>query len=623
MLDAPPPASSGFTNARLEAYARDLRTKYSPEGKVLLVQTPQFLFDSFNVDIAKRRGYYAYPPTGLQWLAKSLAGRGLNIDILDLNLELLKRVNSDPDFDYHNWLDILEEWLEAKKPSIVGVTSINIYADAFAPSYPLTSVLDYLKEKDKYIILAGGPIATNERRNYLTGGYCHFVACGEGENKIQMIFDYLFDIRPFQINVTNIFFKYEGTVVETEGLYDVVTLSGNLIDTYHAVPIEEYNKIGSLNPYSRMAGQEKKYSVFQLFRGCRANCQFCGVRDFMGKGTRHFPVQDVLDEMLYLVEKRNVLHFDVIDDDFLKNTGVVKELLHGLAAFRKKYDITWSSNNGLIGASLTDELMGLMCESGCVGFRIGVESGNQEMLRKMKKPATLATLRESAAIMNRFPQAFTGANYIIGILGEETFGNMLDTYKFALELDLDWASFAVFQFTHNDPSGSAPVKSDRKTTTDFVPSKSSSDRVIGESEGILSGLDIFKIAKDQVPSGEQVKQIWFAFNLLINFVGNKNLKDDGNPGKFTRWLEAVKIPYPQNPYMCLFAGLGRMLTGQRELALAHIRDTKSILAESEYWRQRFAQFDLTGMVDQFPVDAAETRVRLADLREALMGKAVF
>ncbi len=620
LLSTLPAASPGFANTRLEEYARELRQKYSPGNRVLLVQTPQFLFNAFNIEVAKRRGYYAYPPTGLQWLAKSLSGRGLEIEIIDLNFEVLKRVITDTSFDYHNWLTILEERLEEMKPSVVGVTSINIYQDVFSPGYPLTSVLEFLRDKDKYILLAGGPIATNECANYLRGNYCHFVVCGEGENKTQMIFDYLYERHPHLLNVNNVYFKHNDNIVETEGKVDVVNLEGNLVDTYHMVPIEEYNKIGSLNPYSRMAGQEKRFSVFQLIRGCRANCQFCGVRDFMGRGTRHFPVKDVLEEIRYLVEKRHVLHFDVIDDDFLKDAKVIKNLLEGLVKLRKRYDITWSSNNGLIGVSLTEELMDLMCESGCVGFRIGVESGSAEMLKKMKKPATLKTLRESATVMNKFPQVFTGANYIIGILGEETFGAMLETYKFVLELDLDWASFAVFQFTHNGPSAGGTVEQDRGSTTDFVPSKSSSDRIINDSEGILSGLDVFNIPQGMIPSDEQVKQIWFTFNLLVNFVYNKNLKDDGNPDKFTRWLEAVKIPYPQNPYMCLFAGLGRMLMSDRESALAHIRDTKTILGESEYWRHRFSQFDLTSMVYQFPSDVVETKKSLSNLREALMEK---
>ena len=76
-------------NRNLAEYVTRLRKKYTINDKVLLVQAPQLLFESFNTDIVKNRGCYAYPPTGLQCIAKALSNRNLEIDILDLNYVLL------------------------------------------------------------------------------------------------------------------------------------------------------------------------------------------------------------------------------------------------------------------------------------------------------------------------------------------------------------------------------------------------------------------------------------------------------------------------------------------------------------------------------------------------------
>ena len=127
-----------FSNIHLTEYITRLREEYTLDKKIALIQAPQFLFDSFNVDIVKARGYYAYPPTGLQCLAESLSNRDLDIDIFDLNYTLLKRVINDETFNHHNWLELLEEYLDREVPSIVGVTSINVYRDVFEPGYPLT-----------------------------------------------------------------------------------------------------------------------------------------------------------------------------------------------------------------------------------------------------------------------------------------------------------------------------------------------------------------------------------------------------------------------------------------------------------------------------------------------------
>ena len=82
-------------NTKLAEYTVELRKKYSLNNKVLFIQSLQFLFESINIDVIKNRGYYAYPPTGLQCLAKALSGRGIEIEVLDLNCQFLKRVIND------------------------------------------------------------------------------------------------------------------------------------------------------------------------------------------------------------------------------------------------------------------------------------------------------------------------------------------------------------------------------------------------------------------------------------------------------------------------------------------------------------------------------------------------
>ncbi|MBI4232671.1 B12-binding domain-containing radical SAM protein, partial [Candidatus Peregrinibacteria bacterium] len=411
-------------NTKLSEFAKILREKYPINNRVLFIQSPQFLFESLNIEVIKNRGYYAYPPAGLQHLAKALSGRGLYIRILDLNYQFLKRVIYDDSFKYQNWLDMLNDCLNEYRPSIVGVTAISVYADVFKPTFPLTSILNRLRERDDCIVIAGGSTATNETENYLKNDYCHFIVEGEGENKINFLFDYLFNCEQIHKSTPGIYFKYNEQVEHTNGEKDVVALQGNLIDTYKLIPIEDYHKVGCSNPFSRMAGQDKPFTGIQLHRGCRANCEFCDVTKFMGMGLRQYPVKDVLDDILYLVEERGIRHFEILDDDFLGTPSFkegITELLKGMANLRQQYGITWSAGNGLIAASLNVEILCLMRDSGCVGFRIGIESGNAEMQKKMKKPASLPLLRKTGKILQKFPEIFVAGNYIIGFFGTETF----------------------------------------------------------------------------------------------------------------------------------------------------------------------------------------------------------
>lgn len=610
------PASDDYileNNDFLE-YLSILRDKYTLNENVLLVQGPQFLFDAFNPEIIKMKGYYAYPPTGLQWLAESLSGRNLNIEILDLNYQLLKRIIEDDDFEHKNWLDILGEYVERINPSIVGVTAVNVNSNMFKPGYPFTDILRYLRDIDRSIIIAGGPLATDEYENFIEKNLCHFVVGKEGENKIQFLFDSIYKKSSKTLPTPGIYFQHDNVIKQTAGPHDIVNPKGNLINTYNMIEIEDYNKVGSLNPYSRMVGQDVSFAAFQLVRGCRSRCKFCGVPDFMGKGIRHFPVNDLFEEIKFLVEVKNIRHFDVLDDAFLGDKKAVKELLIKLVGLREEYGITWSSNNGLTAISITKELLCLMRDSGCVGFRIGIESGNPELLRKMGKPTNLQHLRKVGKMMNRFPEMLLGAYYIIGMFGSETFGEMMETFRFSSEIGLDWASFATFQVTSKTTTVTGELSQEAKEGGNFIPSRADINRELADVEGIALGKEIFELPEDSVPSFKQIKEIWFGFNLVANYINNKNLKDGGRPEKFVSWIEAIQVAHLQNPYMSLFAGLGHRLIGNSKSAENHITNTKNILEKSNYWSDRFSQFDLKELVVNFPEDVEEAKQALAILR---------
>ncbi|HSV98607.1 MAG TPA: radical SAM protein [Sedimentisphaerales bacterium] len=605
-------------NKVLRAYAASLRERFGPGKRLLLVQAPQFLFETINPEVICGRGYYAYPPTGLQRLAESLSGRDIEVRILDLNLHVLQRIAEQGRFDPETWLDALGEQLDTFHPNMVGVTCLTVYTDLFATNHPLTSILRNLASRGEQMVIIGGPTATNEMDRYLQEGLCHFAVEGEGEDRLNYLLD-VYDKRPDSSEpVSGVSFLSEGKVLRTTGRCASVELRGNLIGSYAAVDVEQYCRVGSLNPYSRMAGQDTVYGVFQLSRGCRGNCKFCGVRPFMGKGIRTHPVDELIAEIRYLVEQRSVRHFEVLDDDLLADRQAVTKLLRALGDLHREHGITWAANNGLMTHSITRELLDLMRDSGCLGFKIGVESGNAKMLRRIRKPGSLESFANVADMLQDYPELFVGGNYIIGLFGEETFAQMLDTFAFSVRLNLDWSSFTVFQFTSKPTAVAENLKTDGAGATDFIPGKDSPNREIQDDRSLPLGPDVFSISGDVIPSRALVKNVWLTFNLLGNYVGNKNLKPGGRPEKFVAWLDAVRVAYPKNPYMVLFAGLGRILIGVPACGRTLLEDARSIVDASENWQYRFSKFGLDDLLGRVPRDAREVHERLAAIQQACL-----
>ena len=592
-----------FCNLSLTELCESLKSKYRSNNRVLFVQIPQFIFKSFDPKVAKKKGYYAFPPTGLQHLSDALKERDVDLRILDLNLTVLKKASEDETFDLKEWITVFKDYLEDFDPFIVGVSCMY---DSGIQS--LIQILEFLKERDKTVVVTGGVIGTYEWKNLLSRDLCHFVVKGEGENKINYLFDNLLDENRKFKRTPGICYKSNDEYLETGGVAEEVVVDTDLTDTYSLVDIEDYYKYGSLNPFSRMAGiDDSPFAAIQLSRGCRGVCTFCSVRDFMGKGVRKRPIEKVLREMEYLIDEHGVRHFEWLDDDLLFFKEEFKILMK--TVIKQKWDITWSANNGLIATSIDDELMALMRDSGCIGFKIGIETGNEAMLKKVKKPASLDAFRKTARIINEYPEIFVGGNFMLGF-PEERFSQMMDSFRFFMELNLDWGAFTVCQairgataFMDFEDYFDEQISSRGETAKNFVPAREASHGLTTETT-LYKCLDVFNIPLNSIPSEEQVKEIWFTFNLVGNFISNKNLRPGGRVEKFISWVEMAQEAYPTNPYMCLFLSLAYVIKGDEVRAMDyHERVVSS--SKSDYWQERFSAFGLDNIINNFPKSKTE------------------
>jgi len=594
-------------NEKLKEVCEKLKRKVNFNRNILLINTPKFNSNAFEIEVARNRCYYAFPPTGIQYLVSSLNGRGLNIEILDLNYEFLKRISLDSSFDYKNWIVILKDYLKTHEPSIIGIGNV------FSLDTPyFVEIARFLRSLDKrFIIIAGGQSATYNAENFLEEDLCDFVCKKECENKINFLLDHLYESKMTK-PTPEIAFKYNGEIVETGGEKDIVELKGNLIDVHHLIPVEEYYKVGTLSPYSRIVGKDKPFATIVFNRGCHGGCRFCGVCDFTGGGVRSRNVKDFLDEMEYLSKVKGIKHFELLDDDFARYKDRAIEVLQGI--IDRKLGITWSSNNGMIANTLNEEVLGKMRDSGCTGFKIGVETGNQEMLIKVRKPGTLKGFREFSERAKKFPEMFVVDNYIIGF-PDETFSQIMDTYHFSTEMNLDWSAFSVYQHEVNFFGDEESKKKKKKSEIgDFIPTKDLLKGKIDSKDKIFIGMDIFNIPSSIVPNREQLSHIWFTFNLIRNFIQNKNLMPDGRIEKFISWVEVIQERYPTHPYITLFLALGYLLENKKEKTERYYKKTLENLRD-EYWKDKFNHFGLMDVVENFPSSPESAKKTLEDLRQ--------
>ena len=604
------------SNHHFEDYLEHIRGKFDLTGKITLIHCPNFSFEAYSKEVAQMKGYYAYPPIGLQCLKAALIGEmGLDAEILDLNFEVLERIQSlsdsdtiSPDAILHQ---ILDEYFRERNVSIVGVSAGVIVSNIYGVrNHPFLSVLNYLKKRDEQVVIAGGVIATNEWKSLLVKDLAHFVFKGEAEDELTFFVNKILNREP-KMALTGICFKSDNQIHETEGVKSVVDFHWDLVETYKDIPIERYHEVGSLSPFSRMLGTERIYSTIQLNRGCRANCSFCGVIPFVGKGVRQYPVESVFSEILYLAKVRGVRHFEWLDDDLLRYRDSLIDVLKQMT--EEKLNLTWAANNGLIASAIDEELLRIMIDSGCIGFRIGVESGNDQILRKIRKPATKTTLKTASTMFKKFPDLFVVGCYIIGF-DDETYQQLLDTFQFCIELDLAWSGFSVCQIIRDSSNVTEEFDKSYMNIVDFVPTKTNSSGTVPNAVE-FDVREFFANASNETHEKEYLDEIWFAFNLLSNYVNNKNLRPGGLPNLFVQWTKALQLSHPSNAVISLFLSLGAILMGNDKLAQEQWELTESLLGESDYWMKRFHQYSLDGIMNQRPLDASDVYHHLEKIRD--------
>ena len=160
------------------------------------------------------------------------------------------------------------------------------------------------------------------------------------------------------------------------------------------------------------------YVGVQTKRGCPHNCCYCVYTVIEGKAVRVNPVQEVVAEMRQLYD-RGVRGFWFTDAQFIPARRYIddaKELLRAIQAAGMG-DIHWAAY--IRADNLDAELAELMVATGMSYFEIGITSGSQELVRKMRMGYNLRTVLENCRLLARagFRQHIS-VNYSFNVIDE-------------------------------------------------------------------------------------------------------------------------------------------------------------------------------------------------------------
>jgi radical SAM superfamily enzyme YgiQ (UPF0313 family) len=347
---------------------------------------------------------------GLARLAAAAKAGGFEVDLIDL-----RALSS-----WDHFRDVLSE----RNPDVVGVTMMSVDYN------PATQAIAIAKQvKPDLVTVVGGPHVTIALEDALEIPHVDYLVVREGEVTFPRLLQLIDGGDPPPHRV----------------------LRGDPPDL-DAIPfadrglfLDEWRKWGYDLDSPEVPFVPELPAPFATViagRGCLYNCAFCkpGEDYLFGKRTRRRSVDNVISELHELVERYRLASFMFHDDCLTEDREWVIEFTEKYATEGLDMPFFCQSRADILDRH--EDMVARMAAAGLRGYFIGFESGNDRVLKFIRKGTTVEQNVEAARICRKYGIRIW-ANYMMG-LPTESREEVMDTVRLMKEIDPDYYSPAFF-----------------------------------------------------------------------------------------------------------------------------------------------------------------------------------
>lgn len=345
------------------------------------------------------------PHLGIAYLSSFLIKNGINVKVYDDGIE-----NS-----YKRLVSFIKEF----NPDIIGITVFS-YCYNYA-----RDLMGIIKACFKTSIVLGGAHINIIKGQILTDTDAEFAIKHEGEYSLLELLKEMERPNADFRKINGLIWKdKDGKVIENP--------DRTFIKDLDSLPFPEY---GVFNISKYFCYKDKMLPVITS-RGCPFCCNFCTVKLCMGQSFRPRSPRNVVREIEDLAQ-RGWKNFSIGDDCFTLDKPRAEEICDLI--IQKKLDIGFQFFNGIRADTVTGGLLMKMKAAGCTYISYGCESGNDKILKTIKKNITREQVRNAVEITNA-ANITNSVNFIIGHT-EETYQTAMDTVNFAKSLPTTFTNF--------------------------------------------------------------------------------------------------------------------------------------------------------------------------------------
>lgn len=348
------------------------------------------------------------PPLGILYLAANVKCHTLwQAQVMDCVAERLN-------------YERIHERIKEARPDVIAVTVM---------THQLLDCLEIAKIakriNDKIRVVFGGPHAHIYPKETLAFNVVDHVIAGEAEGSL--------------VEFLNVW-EDPGKFNAIPGLHSKVSRA--VVSGPPPVPVDDLDllphparELLKYKLYNSPLAQAETVATMITSRGCPFKCVFCD-RPLLGKKFRARSARDVVDEMQECLAM-GIGYIKIYDDTFTVDRGRVFAVCAEIKKRGLKINFDIRAHIGTVDLEMLKALKG----SGCRLICYGVESGNNEILKKLKKGITKEKAIEVFGLTRR-AGIKTLAYFMFGSPGE-TREQMLETISFAKRLNPDFCHFTI------------------------------------------------------------------------------------------------------------------------------------------------------------------------------------
>lgn len=375
--------------------------------KILLIHPSAFM-ESEKSGIEKLHAVTA--PLGLAYLAAMVKDLDTWVKILDANLLQL------------NISEVGKE-IEKIKPDLVGIGITSASAKSGGQIADLAK-----KINPNSLVVVGGPhiIATGTEMLEVFKGV-DVIMPGDSEESFRELVETVL-ARKSLGKSRGIIFRSKGKFVKTGPMP---------LRNLDKLPMPAWDLLPNLSLYSFQPAtyRKKPHSFVVASRGCPYRCIFCHISRFRHEVRFRSP-EKIVKEIEILYNKYGIREFRFGDEIFTLNNKWCFEICDRI--IETGLDISWTCDTR--PDRMTPELAKKLREAGCWAISIGVESGSQRILDRIKKDITLQQVLDT--IKYAHDAGMIVRSFFMLGFPFETKQDIEKTIAFAKKSGLDFAQFS-------------------------------------------------------------------------------------------------------------------------------------------------------------------------------------